>query len=83
MKLLWQVKEAMVYGHAPPPTLTENESAVLSRLTDEFRPSQAFAGDLKLASVSVALVRLRNRGLVESEKRGTVNHWRRKSAETE
>lgn len=75
---------ARVYGHNPPPVMTDNERALLAVIDEEYRPAGWLAAQLpeiSQASVSVALVRLRNRGLVESTKEFcTITLWRRSAA---
>lgn len=70
-----------LYGHNPPPVMTENEQALLALIDDEYRPAGYFAAQLEgvsPSSASVALVRLRNRGLIESSNDfGSVRLWRR------
>ena len=70
-----------LYGHRPPPVMTDNEQALLELVDHEYRPAGWFAAQLPemgQSSVSVALVRLRNRGLVESTKEFcAITLWRR------
>lgn len=69
---------AHLYGHAPPPKLTMNEQLMLERITDEYQTTSALSQGLNTASVSVALVRLRHRDMVESQIIKRKQHWRRK-----
>lgn len=70
-----------LYGHNPPPVMTENERVLLELVDGEYRPAGYFAKqmpDVSQSSVSVALVRLRNRGLIESSKDiCSITLWRR------
>lgn len=76
---------AEVYGHRPPPALTKNEEALIGVMTFDY-VAVAELKDLlpyiNQSSMSVALVRLQNRGLVESVKqdravvlKGKPNRW--------
>lgn len=70
-----------LYGHNPPPVMTRNERAVLEVMDSEYRPAGIFQKQLpniSKDSIAVALVRLRNRGLIESTKElCSVQLWRR------
>ncbi len=62
-----------LYGHNPPPELTDLEIRAYSFLTKEWQSAQNLLNKLEgvsSESLSVALVRLRNRGMVEDMKPG-------------
>jgi hypothetical protein len=78
-----------LYGHNPLPTLSKREEEIYDLLDDTFREAaylRTFLKHLNKDTISVALVRLRNRGLVESmDDEATKDQarpkklWRRKS----
>ncbi len=75
---------AQLYGHRPPPALTMNEQQLLGVIGEEYSPASWLAERLpgiKTPSIAVALVRLRNRGLIESRGEGrSTRMWRRVAA---
>jgi Mn-dependent DtxR family transcriptional regulator len=79
------------YGTSAPPQLTKNEKEIYEFITDEYQPAAEFSQytpHISKPSLSNALTRLRQRGLIEGKKHSqfrwkgkemrNVALWRRK-----
>ena len=65
----YSLSRARLYGHNPLPSMSKREEEIYDLLDDVWRPAthvRKFLPQYNKDTVSVALVRLRNRGLVES-----------------